>query len=227
MDYDSENINSYEEYIKPYRDHKDLGDTDTEIIKDALKNALDIRKFEIGLYWKRTGYFWVFISAVFVAYYQIITNSCLPPGKREKFAIILSALGVFLSCCWFCVNKASKYWQENWEKHVDLLEDAVIGPLYKTTLQYEHHNPWSVLSADTFSVSKINQLMSFATVLVWVYIFIDEIFTTIKLSIPSQQYYIPVIVIVLIVFMYILFNKCRSAKINGGAHFSMSRRISE
>ncbi|GHV81438.1 hypothetical protein AGMMS49944_32290 [Spirochaetia bacterium] len=220
MDYGSENVDSYEEYRKPYTD---VTGNINEKLRPALEKALDIRKFEIGLYWKRAGYFWIFISAVFVAYYQVITDCRLPAEKQDKFALVLSALGVFLSCCWFCVNKASKYWQENWEKHVDLLEDDVMGPLYKTTLQYENNNPCSILSADTFSVSKVNQLLSFVTILVWVYVFIDELLAIFDYAVPNKQY-VPVICIALIVSLYMLFCKCKGAKINGGAHFSMQRR---
>ena len=35
---------------------------------EALKQALDIRKFEIDLYWRRANYFWTFIGAAFVGY---------------------------------------------------------------------------------------------------------------------------------------------------------------
>ena len=43
-------------------------------IKPALDRqrryiALDIRKFEIDLYWKRAAYFWTFIAAAFGAYF--------------------------------------------------------------------------------------------------------------------------------------------------------------
>lgn len=34
----------------------------------ALALALDIRKFEIDLYWKRATYFWAFIAAAFAGY---------------------------------------------------------------------------------------------------------------------------------------------------------------
>ena len=34
----------------------------------ALAYALDIRKFEIELYWKRATYFWGFIAAAFAGY---------------------------------------------------------------------------------------------------------------------------------------------------------------
>ena len=34
----------------------------------ALDHALDIRKFEIELYWKRAAYFWTFIAATLAGY---------------------------------------------------------------------------------------------------------------------------------------------------------------
>src|SRR5690554_7502176 len=78
-------------------------------------------------------------------------------------SVILSCLGVVFSFAWFCVNRGSKYWQENWEKHVDVLEDEVTGPLYKVVLSRNPH----ASKADKFrnlltgpsplSVSKINQ----------------------------------------------------------------------
>ncbi|MGH8568044.1 MAG: hypothetical protein ACREXU_08475, partial [Gammaproteobacteria bacterium] len=64
------------------------------------------------------------------------------------------------------VNRGSKFWQENWENHVDLLEDQIMGPLYKTVVSravqnasaqstsYEYRD---LLTAPAdFSVSKIN-----------------------------------------------------------------------
>jgi tRNA A-37 threonylcarbamoyl transferase component Bud32 len=39
-----------------------------EVRKEALKQALDIRKFEIDLYWKRATYFWAFIAVSFAGY---------------------------------------------------------------------------------------------------------------------------------------------------------------
>lgn len=47
--------------------------------KKALENILDIRKFEIEMYWKRATYFWTFIGAVFV-------------GILRLFVILISLL---------------------------------------------------------------------------------------------------------------------------------------
>jgi hypothetical protein len=64
------------------------------------------------------------------------------------------------------VNRASKYWQTNWELHVDLLENEGHGPAYKTVLSatalwLKPHGPYP------FSVSKINQFLSLFIVAVF------------------------------------------------------------
>jgi hypothetical protein len=58
-----------------------------------------------------------------------------------------------VSFAWCLVNKGSKFWQRNWEYQVDLLEQAVLGPLYKTVFSKKDG---SVM----YSVSKINILVS-------------------------------------------------------------------
>ena len=49
-------------------------DNETKALEEALKIALDTRKFEIELYWKRASYFWLFIGAVFVAYFSTLKS---------------------------------------------------------------------------------------------------------------------------------------------------------
>ena len=56
-------------------------------IKEAYKVALDTRKFEIDMYWRRATYFWAFIVAIFVAYFAAKENQILQT--------ILSMLGFF------------------------------------------------------------------------------------------------------------------------------------
>ena len=105
----------------------------------AYNTASDFRKFEIDLFWKRALFFWGFITAIYTAYYQVLTKiydmgKCNPPrfvhGTFPLF--ILSGLGLFFCFSWLLTSKGSKHWQENWEHHLELLEDNVTGPLYKT-----------------------------------------------------------------------------------------------
>ena len=39
------------------------GRADAAVLSDALTGALDIRKFEIDVYWRRAAYFWTLIEA--------------------------------------------------------------------------------------------------------------------------------------------------------------------
>lgn len=136
----------------------------------ALEHALDIRKFEIDLYWKRAAYFWTFIAATLAGFVAIQAS---PSSSKTDLSVLLCNLGIVFSFGWLCVNRGSKYWQENWENHVDMLEDPVIGPLYKVILcRYtpKSTKEWAVhllTGPSPISVSKINQLISLFITLVW------------------------------------------------------------
>ena len=133
--------------------------------EEALKYALDIRKFEIELYWKRAAYFWTLIAASFAGYFAL--QNVDPAKRNEPSIFIITCIGFVLSFAWYLVNRGSKYWQENWERHVDVLSERVIGPLYRTTLSRE---AWSLIRLNVgfpFSVSRINQIVSLFITLLW------------------------------------------------------------
>lgn len=131
----------------------------------ALKEAQDVRKFEIDLYWKRTGFFWAFITIIYTAFFHVLCKYIEYPGKYALFVPVISALsglGIFFSVAWHMVNKGSKFWQENWEKHVSLLEKSEIGPLYDVFLDpKETGSRWKPTKAFDFSVTKVNMWASF------------------------------------------------------------------
>lgn len=130
---------------------------------EALKQALDIRKFEIDLYWKRASYFWVLIGATLVAFIAIAVAK--EASHRAELSVVISSLGLVFSCAWLAVNKGSKFWQENWEKHVDMLEDEHTGALYKTV--FDSGKDFFSLGGSSYSVSKVNLVVSFYVVALW------------------------------------------------------------
>ena len=137
--------------------------------EEALRQALDIRKFEIELYWKRATYFWTFIGATFAGYGAVQASTI---AVKTDLSVILSCLGTVFSFGWFCVNQGSKQWQENWENHVDMLEDSVVGPLYKIVLRRARPTKWRWLTEwiagpAPLSVSKINQIISLFVTATW------------------------------------------------------------
>lgn len=125
---------------------------------NAFKKAWETRNFEIDLYWKRAGYFWAFEIPIFAGYVTIVSSTAYDRIKINSPEVLfyITCIGVIISFAWLFVNKGSKQWQRHWEHHIDMLEDLETGPLYKT-----------VFINNTFSVSKINEMVSKFFVFVW------------------------------------------------------------
>jgi hypothetical protein len=140
--------------------------------KRALAEAHEVRKFEIGLYWQRATYFWAFIAVAFGGYFAVLTADRPADDEQRNFlAFVVGCVGLLLSWAWCLVNRGSKFWQENWENHVDLLEDRFTGPLHKTILYREANENWldSIFtSPGQWSVTKINAWVSTFTVICWI-----------------------------------------------------------
>ncbi|MDR2595451.1 MAG: hypothetical protein LBC87_11835 [Fibromonadaceae bacterium] len=151
-----------------YKSHFKTGLTSCpkDIHKEAYKIANENRKFEIDNYWKRANYYWLFQISVYTGYFYSITVQndkyiCKHPG----FIIVgITCLGFLTALAWFFSNRGSKKWQENWESHVDSLENEITGPLYKTTSCKE-----------TWSVSRINEIVSGFSIVVWVLLGIETV----------------------------------------------------
>jgi len=143
--------------------------TDKERLNKAFTQASDIRKFEIELYWKRATYFWALIAVSFAGYFAILAADKI----ENKFflSLIVACIGLVFTFAWYLANKGSKYWQENWEAHLDLLEDKVTGPLYKTHLtenqEDKRKSTKSLAGSLRVSVSEINQWVNIFVMLVW------------------------------------------------------------
>lgn len=136
----------------------------------ALEHASDIRKFEIALYWQRANYFWALIAVAFAGYFAVLAAEHMSAADKVFNAFVIACIGLIFSLSWFLANRGSKYWQENWENHVDMLEDGITGPLYKTIL-HRPKNP-NLISRfiegpAPFSVSQINQWVSLFTLVIW------------------------------------------------------------
>ncbi len=152
-------IETPEQYSKLFQGNQVGSDS---ILQKAYEKAWDARKFEIDNYWKRATYFWAFQAASFTGYFAILSSSSynqIPKKNRETLYSIIS-MGFITAMAWALINIGSKFWQRHWEKHIDMLEDKISGPLYKTVYAYK--------STKTFSVSKINDIISRFFAFIWV-----------------------------------------------------------
>lgn len=159
---------SKEDYINNFDEKK---------LEEAFQIALDTRKFEIELYWKRTGYFVLFIGAVFVGYYKVLPISGPSDSEKEWLLLLLSSLGFLLSLLWYMANRGSKFWQENWEAHIEDLSIKLRKPIFGIIKinEYTIYNPKQFNKSYPFSVSRVNQMVSLIITFSWLIILLKDL----------------------------------------------------
>lgn len=191
---------SKEDYIKEY---------DKEKLEEAFKIALDTRKFEIELYWKRTGYFVLFIGAVFVGYYKMLQS--IDNGsndiQKELLFLFFSLLGFILSLLWYIANRGSKFWQENWEAHIEVLSTHLGIPIFGI-INYCKSTKSDLMKEYPFSVSKVNQMISLIVTISWFFLFIFNIFYLIfknDWATMTREYVFMVCVVIFFVMFVVVF----------------------
>jgi MFS family permease len=127
-------------------------------LEAALTRAYTLRNFEIEHYWKRGTYFWAFQVAIFAALGLILGKA--EGGDWHLISFALAALGILTAFAHALSARASRFWQNNWEKHIDMLEDEIEDRLYKTV--------WLTRdSSVSFSVSRVNQYLSYYFAVFW------------------------------------------------------------
>ena len=148
-----------------FGENYDFKNSDTLLVAEkALKRAEEIRDFEISLYWTRSAYFWGF-QAVFFATVGLISQGLVNAQNRSTednifsyiLLIIIGISGAMISHVWRSMLDGAKFWQDNWERHIDVLEDAISGPLSTTyfvnteTLRRDpNFSPVSVTQANSY-----------------------------------------------------------------------------
>ncbi len=146
-----------------------------ERIEAALKHAHEIRQFEIRLYWQRSLFFWGFIIA-FLTAFALLLNSLNDESARNSDSVIiiaiilLSSIGFFTSFAWKYMETGSKTWQQNWEKHIDFLENTITGKLHKVNIGKP---------LEFFSVSRIHRTFISSMVLFWCFLFLLSIYSAV------------------------------------------------
>ncbi|WP_455323394.1 RipA family octameric membrane protein [Flavobacterium piscinae] len=99
-----------------------------------------------------------FKFAAFAGYFGVLNsnNYTADIPKHPEVLFFVVCIGLITSLAWALINQGSKVWQRHWEIHVDMLEEKITGPLYKIAT-----------TSKTFSVSKINDLVSRFFVFIW------------------------------------------------------------
>ncbi len=150
---------------RPFTQHEyeDAFLKDKTVRAAALRQAEEVRRFEIELYWKRAAYFSTIIGVVFAGYGAVL--GAAQPQRLLAFA--LGCVGLVLSFAWYLINRGSAAWQRNWETHVDLLEGDETGFLYKVVVSKSTYSWYELLDPLPVSPSRLTVAVSGFVTLVW------------------------------------------------------------
>ena len=202
-----------EDNYKEVTDYKErLGiNHDIKRLKAAFKKAWELRSFEIDKFWQRSAYFWGFIAFIFGGYVYCITGESSGIAKTMYFDLYMILLGGIFSVAWLLVICGSKRWQDNWEAHIDELEDEITGPLYKTVYYKKRKN--------YYSVSKISKALAIVVIVVWCILLIRYFFDNCMMSMNTlpcftqfkEFFFVMLPIIAAIVCVFLLFIKCQTA----------------
>lgn len=142
-------------------------------LERAFETANDCRKFETGYFWQRGTYYWAFIVASFTAHFKCMENFFKDkpirlddikslPGFSLLMLTVTAFFCFFFSYAWVIVNKGSSFWQKNWERHIDRLEEKVIGQMFNIVMNEGNRKRCSPnifsLRPYRYSVGRMTQL---------------------------------------------------------------------
>ena len=150
------------EFAKKYEKAKD----DLEI--NLYDRVLELRKFEIENFWKRTLFFWGTIALIYAGFFK---------ADLEDYQVIIPLIGLLFNLIFSLSTRGSKYWQEHWETMAVVYENELDFDLFKhDTQSLVNSNSTSRLTKPYhFSVSKLTMLLSDLSVLLWLILWVNEI----------------------------------------------------
>ncbi|MBU1949226.1 MAG: hypothetical protein KJ927_10975 [Candidatus Eisenbacteria bacterium] len=194
----------------------------TELAKESLKTAIDNRRFEIEIYWKRATYFWTLLAAVFVGYFALQT---VDTQAAALASFVVSCIGLVFSLAWYLINRASAFWHVNWDSHVEQIEDSVIGSLHKTTIDSTAFRRRDITMPYRLSGTRVHAVVSFYVVFVWVFLLFHSFFTYLQVGEPFPFFNIIVIFLITGFFLLLLLWKTEAHKSKNVKAFVTKRPV--
>jgi hypothetical protein len=92
-----------------------------------LQIALENRAFEIQLFWQRSNYFMVLMTALGIGVFAI---------TDIRYALMISVFATITSWFWYKTNLGSKFWHESWEVEVvNLAREQGIRSFERPTVE--------------------------------------------------------------------------------------------
>ncbi|MDD3323152.1 MAG: hypothetical protein PHS59_17100 [Paludibacter sp.] len=130
--------------------------------------VLELRKFEIENFWKRTLFFWGTIAFIYAGFFS---------AKLNDYQIVIPLIGLLFNIIFSLSTRGSKYWQEHWETIAVIYENELEFDLFKhETRSLVKNNSKSVFTRPyRFSVSKLTMLLSDLSVFLWLILWFQQV----------------------------------------------------
>ncbi len=80
----------------------------------------------------------------------------------------MSCIGLFFTLILYFVNRGSSFWHANWDAHVHMLEDKVIGPMHRAVLDDSEFDSELRFGALNYSVTRLNEFLCLYLTVVWI-----------------------------------------------------------
>ncbi len=167
---DTFNINTNQKKIDAFCNG--LSEHEFQIFMKAYETAVETRKLELELFWKRSLFFWGFIASAFVGYSQLNHNS-FP-------TLVLACFGFVCSVAWTLSNRGNKYWYETWEIKLNRIERLVTGPNFAKEEKCRFKNKSGWLDGHRFSVSRLAIALSDYSIVIWLFLIGFEVYSSIN-----------------------------------------------
>jgi hypothetical protein len=175
----------------------------------TLEIADEVRRFEIGLFWTRSLFFWGFSATALAAYGGALH------AKATGFQFGAGCVGLVCATAWTLVNRGSKYWQENWERKADLAQVPIqlsVELFAAPERQPAIREGW-LWRAKHFSVSGATIAFSDFTVLVWLGLILAA--TPLRVCIPLWAKEAGIFIVTFAFVVAILVFSSRSGRLDG------------
>ena len=155
--------------------------TDDRKAEIAFNTAVEARKLELQLFWKRSLFFWGFIAVTFAAYGKLHEDS-------SNLSVIAACFGLVCSVAWSLSNRGSKFWYESWEKNVTDIEKRVTGKImFAGPRPVDSGTKAGWRGGTRFSVSKLAIALSDYTVVICLFLIGLEVYGMCANSICPYQ----------------------------------------
>lgn len=153
---------------------------------DAVKQyelIIKARNFHYQEFNKWSRYFGLVVSALFIAYYTILSKG----GDCSQFRILVAFMGFVVSMCWYWSNKGYVYWWNHWSKFLHKAEESGMGGIrgvhgvytdfaYKGEDSFKNAGRYLCpVEGSNISTSKVVLLMSFAITVAWSYVLLEHV----------------------------------------------------